>query len=147
MQLIPYENINKEHFFSFLKKASLETSQPAYVNLWDDNWQNATHTLPYILEKTNRFNNGNGKFYILINGTDIAGCSGVYRSSFCNEVALAGTRSWISKSYRHRSLLKTHFFPTQKLWAIENGCKQIALTFNEYNKKLIEVFKRTRFTI
>jgi hypothetical protein len=31
-----------------------------------------------------------------------------------------------------------------KQWAIDNNCKAIAITFNDYNKNLIETFKRKR---
>ena len=31
--------------------------------------------------------------------------------------------------------------PLHKRWAIENKCEIIALSFNEYNKNIIEIFK------
>jgi hypothetical protein len=41
-------------------------------------------------------------------------------------------------------LIARYLLPAHKAWAIKNQCKQVALTFNEYNKNLTRPFTRTR---
>jgi hypothetical protein len=132
----------KETFWNFCKSAFLENS-PASVNMWDNNWRDKANTLPYILEKTSRFKD-NGIFYILFDNDKIIACSGIYKAEFSDKVALAGVRTWIDKSYRNNSINREYLLPYQKSWALENNFKIIALTFNEYNKNVIQIFKRNR---
>jgi hypothetical protein len=144
--LIEYKNLTEiQHsiFFNFLKEARKETSQPAHENMWDDNWIENTSTLPYILEKTNRFTT-NGKYNIAFDGDKVVGCSGVYTSAFCPELAIAGTRTWISKEYRNFSIARETFLPVEKAWAIDNKFKAIAICFNDYNKNIIKIWSRHR---
>lgn len=136
-------NEQKKHFFDFCKSCSTETNLPAHINMWHDDWQNHSHTLPFILEKTDRFKNL-GYYHIAFDENRIVGCSGVYISDFCNEFALAGTRTWISKNYRNKAAARNWFLPKEKKWAIERNCKAVGLCFNEYNKNLIKVWTRFR---
>jgi hypothetical protein len=145
MHIIPYEEIDKAVFFDWLKDQSKEYSKPAHENMWNENWFNCPNTLPYMLECTDKFRNDNGKFYILLDDNTIVGCSGVYLSGFDFHVAIAGVRTWINKGYRNMALLKKYFFPVQRQWAIEQECKQIALTFNDYNKSLIRIFRMNKY--
>jgi len=133
----------KVNFYNFLKLTRLE-QKPANVNMWDDDWINKKNTLPYILECTDRFNYDNGVFHILFDGDTIAGCSGVYISNFSNNVALAGVRTWVTNTYRHYNIVRDYLLPIQKMWCQEKNIKLIALTFNNYNKNLIQVFKKRR---
>ena len=57
---------------------------------------------------------------------------------------MAGTRTWVSENYRNRQVAAYILLPAHKQWAIDNGYKQIALCFNEYNKNLIRTWKRKR---
>ena len=139
-----YKQFDQERFFQFLKEESLDAKHPAHVNMWNDNWIEHNNTLPFILENTTRFIEPKGNFYILTDGDAVVGCSGVYISDFSNKIAMAGTRSWITKSHRNLGLLKDYMLPEHKEWAIKNNCDHVALCFNDYNKNLIEVFKRTR---
>jgi len=139
-----YKQFDQERFFHFLKKEHLDIKHPAHINMWHDDWKTHNNTLPYLLEQTNRFVEPKGNFYILTDNDTIVGCSGVYISDFSDKVAMAGTRSWITKEYRNRGLLKDYLLPEHKDWAIANKCEQVALCFNDYNKNLIEVFNRTR---
>jgi hypothetical protein len=131
-------------FFNFLKTQSGETEQPASVNLWSDDWIKATHTLPYILTNTKRFDGTNGEFFILYDKDKIIACSGIYISDFNKDIAIAGVRTWISKGYRHLSLNKDYLLVEHKKWATNKNIKMIALSFNEYNKNIIQIFKRNR---
>lgn len=134
----------KDHFFEYLQSMKA-TNILAYSNMWDDNWMTKINTLPYILEHTDRFDDVNGKFHIIYNDSDIVACGGVYRSQFSDLVGIGGVRTWTNDKYRHQSLLREFLLPLHKAWCVENNIKTIVLSFNEYNKNLIQVFKRRRF--
>jgi hypothetical protein len=145
--LITYQNLNviqKEIFFNFMKEARKETTQPAHTNMWDDDLQNKNNSFPYVLEKTDRFKIG-GKYHIAFDNNTIVGCSGIYTSAFCPELAIAGTRTWIHKDYRNKSIARNVLLPAEKAWAIENKFKAIAICFNDYNKNMLNIWKRVRF--
>ena len=139
-ELTPNQN---QTFFEFLREARNETTQPAHENMWDDDWNNNPSTLPYLLENTTRFTIG-GKDHIAFDGDNIIGCSGIYTSAFCPDLAIAGTRSWIKKEYRNLLLSREFLLPVEKAWAIENKFKAIAICFNDYNKNLIKLWHRIR---
>jgi hypothetical protein len=142
---IEYKNLNNQQrniFFNFLKEARKETSQPAHENMWDDDWENQTHTLPYILEKTDRFTIG-GTYNIVFDGDIVVASSGTYTSTFCNDLAIAGTRTWINKKYRNKSIARD-MLADEKLWAINNNFKAVGICFNDYNKNIINIWKRIR---
>jgi hypothetical protein len=146
MRVSTYNNLSaveKINFYSFLKSTQLE-SKPANTNMWHDEWSNAKHTLPFILNNTERFNNGNGVYHIVFDGETIVACGGVYISNFSQDVALIGVRTWVNKIYRNQSILREHLLPIQKSWCQEKNIKIIALTFNDYNKNLIQVFQKRR---
>ena len=145
MKIIRYsELINSIDFFNFLKVESLETSQPASINLWSEDLKSNSHTLSYILTNTTRFNGVNGEFYILYDNDKIVACGGVYISEFSKDIVIAGVRTWVTNEYRHLALNKDYLLIEQKKWAISRNAKIIALSFNEYNKNIIQIFKRTR---
>lgn len=136
------DQASKEAFYEFLREAYLEKDTPAHVNMWDDNWETNVSTLPYILEKTNRFKFG--LFNVLFNGEEVVACSGVYESDFCNELAIAGVRTWIKEKYRNQNISREFLLPAEKNWAKINGYKAIGLTFNSYNKNLIKTWQKRR---
>lgn len=145
MKIARYSELNNnDEFFNFLKTESLEIDQPASVNLWLDDWNTKNHTLPYILTNTRRFDGINGEFFILYDKDKIVACSGVYISDFNKDIAIAGVRTWINKDYRHLTLNKDYLLVEHKKWATNNNMKMIALSFNEYNKNIIQIFKRNR---
>jgi hypothetical protein len=145
MEIISYnELVDDAIFFNFLKTESLEVEQPASVNIWSDNWETSSNTLPYLLSNGKRFDGVNGEFYILFKNDVIVACGGVYISDFDQNIAIAGVRTWVSKEYRHLSLNKDYLLTEQKKWAIGKNMKIIALSFNEYNKNIIQIFKRNR---
>lgn len=113
---------------------------PAAKNMWGP----GTHTLTYILTSTDRFKKDNGEFYIVFADDEIAACSGVYKSEFSRYVALAGTRTWTTKEFRNYNLSRNYLLPEQKTWAINHGCRQVAICFNEYNKRLMKAPFRSR---
>ena len=136
--------VERSAFFGFCKSASTELDQPAAKNMWDNDWQSKSHTLPHILEMLDRFSGSNGQFFILFCKHQIVGCSGIYVSEFSNAIAIAGVRTWIEKDHRHRSLNRDYFLPIQKQWAVDQGMKVVLLTFNDYNKNIVKIFKRNR---
>ncbi len=138
----PFESVDNEHFFNFCQQAFLDVAQPAHTNMWSDTWQTDTHTLPYLLEIEKRFSDPNGKFFVIYYNDDIVGCSGIYQSDFNQHICIAGIRSWINSSHRGKFLLGRYLFPEQVRWAKQNSYKQIALTFNEYNRSLKNIFLR-----
>lgn len=145
MKIIRYsELIDNIDFFNFLKEESLETSQPASTNLWSEDLKSNNHTLSYILTNTTRFNGVNGEFYILYDNDKIVASSGIYISKFSKDIVIAGVRTWINKKYRHLGLNKDYLLVEQKKWATDRNSKMIALSFNEYNKNIIQIFKRNR---
>lgn len=132
----------KKKFFEFL--SVIDNSSPANSNMWDYCWEDKPNTLPYILEHTDRFFESHGEFIIIYDNDKIIGCGGVYKSNFNSEIAIAGTRTYIDPEYRNQSLLREYLLPFNKTWARNNNCKIVLLCFNEYNKNIIEIFKRRR---
>jgi len=132
-----------EDFQNLLNFCELESKEkhPAAPNMWTEDWENNSHTLPFILTKTDRFFNNNGKFYLLIDNDKIVGCSGVYKSEYSEKLVIAGARTWLSRSYRNVQHLKNDFLPLQRDWAIEHKADVIALSFNKYNVSAIRLFR------
>jgi len=135
---------DKEIFFNFCRVQSIEQNQSAAPNMWHHDWINNKHTLPYILEKTNRFDGNEGEFFIVWDNNAIVACGGVYISDFDSQIGIAGVRTWVKKEYRHLALNKDYLLAAHKKWCIEHQTKMVALTFNEYNKNIIQIFKRNR---
>ena len=136
-------NEEKIYFFEYLKSIKA-ANVPAYVNMWDDDWENKNNTLPYLLEKTDRFSKL-GQYNVLFDNDNVIACSGVYTSAFCSELVIAGTRTWINKNYRNLSVAREILLPAEKNWAIGNKFKAIAICFNDYNKNMSNIWKRIRF--
>jgi hypothetical protein len=135
--------IEKTNFYADLKKIA-GSGDPAAENMWHDDWLFHTNTLPYLLESTNRFPPDLGEFYMVYDRNEFIACGGVYKSAFDPHIALAGVRTWINKNYRNKGIVGDTLLTIHKQWAIENNCKQIALSFNDYNKNIINIFKRNR---
>lgn len=133
---------DKQKFFDFL--ASISTDDPANDNMWDTDWSNKPNTLPYLLTKTNKFTGLNGEFHIALDGEKIVACGGVQIAHFCNKIALCGVRTWILPEYRNKMIIGRQILPANKAWATKQGCKQVALSFNEYNKSLLRLWTRIR---
>jgi len=139
-----FDYANADNFFEFCKATTLEVDQPAATNMWHDNWIDKNYTLPYILFKTDRFKNPKGEFFILKHNDLIIGCSGVYISDFNPRIGILGCRTWISNEYRNQSLVRDYLLPAQRDWAKDRNIFAIGLTFNDYNKNLINTWKRVR---
>lgn len=133
----------QERFFEFFKNYK-EHDHPAIANMWHEDWSNQRHTLPYLLYKTDRFQDPNGNFHIVYDGDNIASTGGVYKSQFCDKVALVGVRSFTARQYQHKNIIYDYIHPANKTWAIDNGCKILAISVNEYNRNLFKIFTRTR---
>jgi hypothetical protein len=131
-----------KNFSKFLQAALIE-NLPASVNMWHNDWPNHTNTLPYILNKTDRFKN-NGEFQVVFHNENIIACGGIYTAPFDSTFAIAGARTWVSKPWRHKQIIREILLPYQRQWAIDKNFDAIGLSFNEYNKKLVYAWKRTR---
>lgn len=143
--MITVQNYNssvKNKFFDFLKNVGSDDS--ASNNMWDDDWENKNHTLPYILENTDRFKEPNGEFHIVFDDDKIIACGGVYISAFSKYIGILGTRTWVDKKYRNKLIMREVLLPRQKAWSINQGCKILAISVNEYNRNLLKPFKRIR---
>lgn len=143
MILKSYENLSikeREQFFIFCKNQTEKSKDPAAVNMWGS----STNTLSYLLTKTKRFKEPKGNFYILYDESQIAACGGVYISDFDINIGILGVRSYVIKEYRNNSLIRDYILPACKDWSVTNKLKILSLTFNDYNKNLIEIFKRRR---
>jgi GNAT superfamily N-acetyltransferase len=137
------DNVFKESFFSFCQKAFEEKDQPAHSNMWDEDWKNNSNTLLYHLYISKRLSSDTGETFILMDNEEIIAVSSVYISEFDKNVAIGGVRSWVDKKYRGKFILGRYVLPHQLAWARERRLKTIALTFNEYNKRLLPYFRRS----
>lgn len=145
MKTVSFNELTKnkqKEFFSWLKDQ--KNNDPAYENMWDDNWQDNSATLPFILLKTEKYKGSNGDFHIVYDDLNVVACAGVYKSFFNSLIAIAGTRTWVAEKYRNKLIVGYELLPLHKKWARENNCKQVALSFNEYNKNLIKIWQRQR---
>lgn len=143
-QIHDYYQFDKLRFFEFLQKETVNSTDKAKDNMWNDHWQQHKNTIPYILEYTERFNEPKGQFHILTLDDEVIGCGGVYISDFDKNISLCGTRLWLSKKYRNRYVMREILFPEHKRWSIGRKCKIAALCFNEYNKSYVKIFTRRR---
>lgn len=146
MKIVEFRNLTPNQnnaFLDFLQEASLEFDQPAHENMWAADWSTKSNTLPYILYYTDRFK-VNGAFHVIFHGDECVACGGIYQADFSDQVAIAGVRTWVKDTYRNRLIPREVLLPAHKQWAIDNGYRAVALTFNDYNKNLIKLWKRMR---
>ena len=143
-----YHITHKDKILEYCCNAFEEKTEPSHVNMWHKDWKNINSTFPYLLYNSNRFSNGNGDMFVLFDDDDnILAVSGVNISEFDNNVALGGVRTWLNKDMRGQFVVGRYLLPIQLKWATEVGCKIVALTFNDYNKRLIPYFARSGFGI
>jgi hypothetical protein len=139
-----YHLSHKELLLNYFYRAYQEKDHPGHVNMWDENWEEKSFTLPYLIYKSERFRNGNGDMHIILDEQDnIIANAGVNISDFDPLVALSGVRSWINKEYRTQLLIGKYILPVQLSWAKEKNLKTIAISFNDYNKNLIKHITRS----
>jgi hypothetical protein len=146
-RIASYQNLSAEEkvkFFKFCENESKETSQLSAINMWNENWDSKENTLLHLLEKTKKFHRNRGEMFILYYCDQVIACGGVCKSNISDLIAIGGVRMWITKEHRNNSILREYLLPVHKKWAIARGYKQLALSFNEYNKNIIQIFKRTR---
>jgi hypothetical protein len=136
------EDIDQEELFTFCKEVSNEDDHPASENMWKDDWQNDKSALPYLIYIKKRLQEPKGQFYVLKIENKIVAVAGVYISDFDDRVAIGGVRSWVVKEYRGKFLIGKYILPCQLKWAKEKNCALFFLTFNNYNKNLINIVKR-----
>jgi hypothetical protein len=143
-----YHITNKDMILSYCKNAFEEKSEPSHANMWIDDWENDNATFPYLIYISDRFKNSKGEMFVLLDDdNNILALSGVNISDFDNSIALGGVRTWLNKEMRGKFVIGRNILPLQLKWAKEHKMKTIALTFNDYNKRLIPYFKRSGFGI
>jgi hypothetical protein len=139
-----YHIINRDVILQYCKNAFEEKTEPSHANMWADDWENNNATFPYLICVSERFKNDNGDMFVLLDDDNkILALSGVNISEFDSNVALGGVRTWLNKDMRGKFVIGRNILPLQLKWAKEHGLKTIALTFNDYNKRLIPYFKRS----
>ena len=139
-----YYLTHKDAILDYCKQAFTEKDQPGHANMWHDDWENQPSTFPYLLYRSERFKNGNGIMLLLLDENDnILGTSGANVSDFDKNVVLGGVRTWLNKDLRGQFMMGRLVLPHQLSWATELGFKTLALTFNDYNKRLLPYFARS----
>lgn len=139
-----YYITNKDMILSYCEKAFEEKTEPSHTNMWADDWENNNATFPYLIYISDRLKNNKGDMFVLLDDDDnIVALSGVNISDFDSNVALGGVRTWLNKELRGKFVIGRNILPIQLKWAKEHNMKTIALTFNDYNKRLIPYFKRS----
>ena len=139
-----YYLTHKDAILYYCKQAFIEKDQPGHANMWHDDWENQPSTFPYLLYCSERFKNGNGIMLLLLDENDnILGTSGANVSDFDKNVVLGGVRTWLNKELRGQFMMGRHVLPHQLSWASSLGFKTLALTFNDYNKRLLPYFARS----
>jgi hypothetical protein len=125
------------------QQAEQEQTKPAYENMKVKDWETNTNSLLYILQKTSRFSKNQGMFSCLYDQEKLIAISGCYTCDWDTNVVIGGVRAWVVPEYRARYLQSLYLLPAQKRWALENKCAVFALTFNDYNKKLMNIITRS----
>lgn len=139
-----YHLTHKDAILNYCKQAFAETDQPGHANMWHTNWEEESATFPYLVYCSDRFKNGNGLMLLLLDENDnILGTSGANESDFDKNVVLGGVRTWLNKELRGQFIMGRHVLPHQLMWANDSAHKTLALTFNDYNKRLIPYFTRS----
>ena len=139
-----YYITHKDAILNYCKQAYTEKDQPGHANMWHPEWENNSATFPYIVYSSNRFKNSNGIMLLLLDENDnILGTSGANVSDFDKNVVLGGVRTWLNKELRGQFIMGRHVLPHQLSWATSLGFKTLALTFNDYNKRLLPYFARS----
>jgi hypothetical protein len=116
--------------------------------MYDNDWKNNDAVLPYLIYCSDRFKNENGDMFVLFDEqNNIRALSGVNISDFDKNVALGGVRTWLDKDLRGKFVIGRYILPVQLKWAKDKNLKTIALTFNDYNKRLLPYLKRSGFGI
>lgn len=132
MNLVAYHDlkwVQKIKFKEFCHKAS-QSAEPAATNMED---------LPNLAHS--RFRPPNLLLVGLENNRIVA-TSSCYTSDFSPRVGILGARTWVNKGSRNKQLIRELFLPAQKAWARDRGIDIIALTMNQYNKGIVDLFKR-----
>jgi hypothetical protein len=139
-----YHITHKDVILEYCRQAFTEKEQPSHANMWHDDWENQPATFPYLIYSSDRFKNGNGMMLLLLDDNGcILGTSGANVSEFDKNVVLGGVRTWLNKDLRGRFIMGRYVLPHQLKWATEEKYKTVALTFNDYNKRLIPYFARS----
>ncbi len=146
--VVAYSQVpNEDEYFnkvlSWCDQVSKEQDQPAAKNMEIDNWQEREETLAWILHNKRRFWK-RGEYFLLedSNNHQIIASSGIYRSDFCREIAIGSVRTFVNPEYRGKFLLGDYLWPAQLEWAKFNNFKAILISFNDYNRRLINIMKR-----
>lgn len=143
-----YHIVNKDKILEYCKQAFAEKTEPSHANMYSSDWENDVAVFPYLIYCSDRFKNDKGDMFVLLDENEnICAFSGVNISDFDSNVALGGVRTWLNKELRGKFVIGRYILPIQLRWAKDRNLKTIALTFNDYNKRLLPYFKRSGFGI
>jgi hypothetical protein len=140
--LFNFEQRNIDDIVELCKTAEDEKSKAASDNMKHTDWQTNSASLLYILLKGKRFHFNNGLFTCLYDNDQLVAVSGCYRSEFDKDVIIGGVRAWVIPQYRAKYVQSNYLLKTQKEWTMENNAKAFALTFDDYNLKLMQIITR-----
>jgi hypothetical protein len=135
----------KKELINFCKTAYHNKKDPAHVNMWHPDWENNSETLLFNIFVSKRLCGATGETFLLWRDDLLIAVSSVYVSSFDSNVAIGGVRSWVVGKYRGDLMIGRYLLPLQYQWAKKRNLKTFMLTFNDYNKKLINIIKRSGF--
>lgn len=144
-KVVNIKDIPQEEVLEFCKSAYHSKSDPAHVNMWRQDWQDQKETLPYHLYVGNRFNKEKGIFYALKIDDKIEVVSGAYISDFHPGIVLGGVRTWVNEEHRGKYLTGKYLLSKQYQWAKSIQAQMFCISFNEYNKNMINFVKRAGF--
>jgi hypothetical protein len=143
-----YHLTNQTKILEYCKHAYSEKTEPSHVNMYSEKWDRDVAVFPYLIYCSDRFRNNQGDMFVLLDNNDnICALSGINISEFDNFVALGGVRTWLNKEFRGKFVVGRYLLPAQLQWAKTNNLKTVALTFNDYNRRLVSCFKRSGFGI
>jgi hypothetical protein len=132
------EELNFEKIYNFCKCAANDDN-PAADNMSVSDWENNSASLLNAIYKQKRFDKTNNADYFFLEHNDhyIAG-SGFNHLDCDANICILGVRTHTLISYRSQLLHGNLILPTQKEIAKQLGYKSLIMTFNEYNRWLID---------
>lgn len=116
-----------------------ESAHPAEANMRYTGWETNPSSLFYLIYKEQRLSSPIGQYFILNDGSRTVAGSGAYIKE---NIAILLVRTWTLPEFRSLYLLHEYLLPLQLEWAKSQGANLAMITVNEYNKKLLIIFRR-----
>lgn len=116
-----------------------ESSHPAEANMRYTGWESNPASLFHLIYKEQRLSSPEGQYFILNDDSRTIAGSGVYIKE---DIAILLVRTWTLPEFRSLYLLHEYLLPLQLEWAKSRAVESAMITVNEYNKKLLIIFRR-----